>query len=212
MKTNLLTPQTKTRALSVAVIALTIATIATGTLAYFTDTATAHNVITSGGVDIELIEKQKVGNELVDYPEETITGVMPATEVSKIVTVQNNDAKAWVRVAVTKTIELQVSTVTPNPDFIEINYNKEKWVEKNGYWYYKVPLEEGETTEPLFTTVKFSEDMGNEYQNCTVNIEVTAEAIQYANMTETAMTTAGWHYIEETETEETEPETSVEAE
>lgn len=208
MKTNLLTPRNKSKALSVAVIALTIATIAGGTLAFFTDTETAHNVITSGGVDIDLIEKQKVGNDLVDYPKDTITGVMPATEVSKIVTVQNNDAKAWVRVAVTKTIELQ-NGGTSDLAFIELDFNEEYWEAHDGYWYYKAPLEMGETTEPLFTTVKFSENMGNEYQNCTVTIDVQADAIQYANMTKDAMETQGWHYIEETETD---PETAVEAE
>lgn len=202
MKTNLLTPQNKTKVLSAAVVAIALATVATGTLAYFTDSTIAHNVITSGAVDIDLIEKQLIPGDngedtYVDYPTETIEGVMPGMQVSKIVTVQNNEQKAWVRVKVTPTITLN-GQGTPNTAFIELDFNEEDWEEgDDGYWYYKKPLDEGETTEPLFTTVTFSKDMGNEYQNCTVAIQVEAEAIQHANMTAAAMQSQGWKYMED---------------
>jgi hypothetical protein len=40
--------------------------------------------------------------------------------------------------------------------YLEIDYNTTNWTEKqeDGYYYYKEILEPGETTEPLFTTVK----------------------------------------------------------
>lgn len=201
MKTNLLTPQNKTKVLSAAVVAIALATVATGTLAYFTDSTIAHNVITSGAVDIDLIEKQLISGDngedtYVDYPTETIEGVMPGMQVSKIVTVQNNEQKAWVRVKVTPTITLN-GQGTPNTAFIELDFNENDWEEGDDYWYYKKPLDEGKTTEPLFTTVTFSKDMGNEYQNCTVDIRVEAEAIQHANMTEAAMQSQGWKYMED---------------
>lgn len=198
MKTNLFHPQNKSKVLSAAVLAIAFATVATGTLAYFTDSTIAHNVITSGAVKIDLIEKQKIdGNdELQPYPEDTITGVMPGTKVSKIVTVQNNEQKAWVRVQVTPSITLQ-GQGTPNTALIELDFDTENWEKSGEYWYYKTPLDTGEETTPLFTTVTFSKEMGNEYQNCTVTIAVAAEAIQHANMTKEAMESQGWKYMED---------------
>lgn len=61
-----------------------------GTLAYFTSENTAHNVITSGGVNIEVVEKtQGKDGVLVDFPKEGVRGVMPGSDVSKIVSVKN---------------------------------------------------------------------------------------------------------------------------
>lgn len=202
MKTNLFHPQNKSKVLSAAVLAIAFATVATGTLAYFTDSTIAHNVITSGAVKIDLIEKQRIPgadgqeDQLVDYPEDTITGVMPGTKVSKIVTVKNNEQKAWVRVQVTPSITLQ-GQGTPNTSLIELDFNTEKWENSGDYWYYKTPLDTGAETKPLFTTVTFSKEMGNEYQNCTVTIAVAAEAIQHANMTKEAMESQGWKYMED---------------
>ena len=47
---------TKRKLFSLAVIAMCLSIVGTGTLAYFTDSTTAHNVITTGNIDIELIE------------------------------------------------------------------------------------------------------------------------------------------------------------
>ena len=44
----------KRKLLILSVLAICVAIVAAGTLAYFTAEDTAHNVITSGGVDIEL--------------------------------------------------------------------------------------------------------------------------------------------------------------
>ena len=60
--------------------------VASGTLAYFTAQETAHNVITSGGVDIQLNEFSERGNEEL-VPWQDVDGVMPGAEISKIAVV-----------------------------------------------------------------------------------------------------------------------------
>src|SRR5699024_11934074 len=55
-------------------------------LAYFSDDVTAHNVITTGGVEVKLIETTDGGET---FPVEGITGVMPGQTVTKVVTVDN---------------------------------------------------------------------------------------------------------------------------
>ena len=166
--------------------------VASGTLAYFTAQETAHNVITSGGIDIALIEKADTGDGLVDF--EDMDGVMPGAVVSKEVTVKNTGASAaWVRVSVTKTITLANKEVIPNPEVMKLNINTEDWTEQGGYYYYNHSLLPGETTTYLFTTVTFDgKDMGNMYQNSEAKIKVQADAVQVANNGASATVAAGW--------------------
>ena len=172
------------------VICLTIAV--SGTLAYFTFEDTAHNVITSGGVSIEVVEKTKgEGETEVDFPKEGITGVMPGTEVSKIVSVRNTgNSEAWVRVKVNATIKSAEDKDLPS-DVMTYTVSGD-WTKEGDYYYYKEKVPAGESTSILFDTVKFDPEMGNEYQNCRANIVISAQAVQTANNGTTVMDAQGW--------------------
>ena len=59
-------------------------------------------------------------------------------------------------------------------------------------------LDTQSASEPLFTKVTFSEDMGNIYQGATVTIDIVAEAVQVKNNPgQTAVTAQGWPEIQE---------------
>lgn len=191
----------KIAALAVIVIALSLA--AYGTVAYFTATGTAHNVLTMGNIGIKLNDKTEVvengETKLVEFTTEYPDGmpVMPATEASKIVSVENTgSAPAWVRVKIEKTVEPADAAVTGlDTKYVELNYDIESWVDgENGFWYYKKPLKPGETTPNLFDTVTFSKDMGNDYMNCKFNIIVSAQAVQSDNngVGQSVLDVAGW--------------------
>lgn len=189
----------KKRLLALAVAVSCLAAAAGGTVAYFTAEDTAHNVITSGGVNIEVVEKTRdAGGVLLDFPEDGIKGVMPGTDVSKIVSVKNTGAsEAWIRVRVEETVrssggeelplELEngvpVMSYTPGEDWT---------LSEDGWYYCEKPVPAGQSTGVLFDTVSFAPEMGNEYQNCTANLLITAQAVQTANNGETALTAAGW--------------------
>lgn len=194
MKTNLFHSKNKSKVLSVAVLAITIATIASGTLAYFNAEETAHNVITSGGISIELVEVDEDGKP---FPTEGISGVMPGTQVTKKVTIQNQDENhsntAWVRAKIVKSIVLDNHAMDEVDDgLIVLDIDTKKWTEQGEWYYYTKKLPVNGETEPLFTKVTFSEDMDNKYQNCTVTIDVYAEAVQYDNNGTTWEDAAGW--------------------
>lgn len=194
----------KIAALAVIVIALSLA--AYGTVAYFTATGTAHNVLTMGNIGIKLNDKTEVvengETKLVEFTTEYPDGmpVMPATEASKIVSVENTgSAPAWVRVRIEKTVEPEDASKVGLLDtkYVELNYDTENWVDgRNGFWYYKEPLKPGETTPNLFDTVTFSKDMGNDYMNCKFNIIVSAQAVQSDNNgvgdEQSVLDVAGW--------------------
>ena len=197
----------KKKLLVLATLAICAAIVATGTLAYFNAETQAHNVITTGRVDIELVEKTKddSGTE-IDFPTDGVSGVMPGASVSKIVSVKNvGEAEAWIRVWVNTAISEPGDPIT-NPTIkclpleIEVNgqmvpvitmdFDTENWVYEDGYYYYKQPVPVYEekadgsvvgVTSTLFNKVTFAKEMGNEYQNCKVMIDVAAEAVQSKN-------------------------------
>lgn len=189
----------KRKLLIASVLVIVIASLSLGTLAYFTGNTTAHNVITSGNIDIELVEKTKSGDTLVDFPKEGISGVMPGADVSKIVTVKNTGSgTAWIRVKVTS----QITGAEDPPPVIELGNELipvmtfdigSDWIDGgDGYYYYKNPVAAGKSTTELLQTVHFAKEMGNEYQNCTANLIVEAQAVQTANNGETVQAAAGW--------------------
>ena len=187
----------KKKIFAVAVIVICLALLASGTLAYFTTDAIARNVITTGYVDIDLIEKQidDDGTE-VDFPQEAITGIMPGSTVSKIVSVKNTGAESWIRVSVEKKVTSAAGKELPD-DVVTFTVDESKWLLKDGYYYHLMPVATESSTEILFDEVYFVPTMGNEYQNCKTEIIVYAQAVQTANNGTTVEEAAGWPAGEE---------------
>lgn len=179
----------KRKLLIVSVLAILVAVTAAGTLAYFTDTGTAHNVITTGNVDIELKEW---ADEARTQPFKDKTGVMPGTKVTKIVEVKNTGTgAAFLRLYVEKNV-YGADGKPMNSDPVSLNFSDTEWTYSEGYYYYNRPLKPGETTEPLFTTVTFDPQMGNDYQNASAHVKVTAYAVQSANNGDSPLAAKGW--------------------
>ena len=181
----------KQKSAVLALIAIVFAILASGTYAYFTTEDTARNVITSGVVDIDLVEKhENEDGTIVDFPGK-ITGVMPGSTVSKIVSVTNNDAKSWIRLTVDVKIIGQDGKEL-STDVVSYEVDETKWLVKDGFYYYREPLETGASTDALFEEVLFATSMGNEYQNCETEILVTAQAVQFVHNGATVEEAAGW--------------------
>ena len=188
--------------LALLVCALLLLTTA-GSLAYFTDADTAHNVITSGNVDItlkELMENDE--GELVPY--ERRDSVMPGTEVSKIVQVENvGSGDAWVRIIFREETDFgedMLNDAEVMKQKYQLDFNTTDWekhTEKGGetVYYYRHELAPGETTKPLITKVVFPAEMGNAYQNKNISLDFMAQAVQVKNNGKAAMDADGWPAI-----------------
>ena len=185
----------KKRILIIALI-LCLVVAAGATYAYYTTNVVTHNVITSAGIDVELIEQQNVGGELVPYPDEKI-GIIPGVSVSKVVSAKSLEQPAWLRMSCTFRVEDLNGkdmgfTAEQLAAAIHLDIDTTSWQFRDGWYYYKAALGSGGTTKPLFTTVSFSgPNMGNEYQNCSLFIDVKLEAIQQAH-NGTTYTEAYW--------------------
>ena len=188
----------KKKLLLLASVAICVAILASGTLAYFTSEDQVHNVITTNAVNIEIEEwQEEIGNP---YPDDPIE-VMPGATVSKIATIKNLEAEAYIRakfeVVITRAdqtvMELSSETLA---SIITLTMNGEDWLRKDGdgeWWYYNAPVKTDESTEAFFTEVVFDgPNMTNEYQNCTVEVIVKAQGVQTANNGDSAIEAAGW--------------------
>ena len=187
----------KKRIFALAVVLICLSILASTTLAYFTDTGTTRNVITSDGIDIAIEEWQETPAGLIPYPSQPIM-VMPSVSVSKIVTVCNQDAQSFVRAKLELSLkdsagkEMEITSETMEK-IIHLTMNAQDWTEKDGWWYYGSAVNTGEATKPLMTGVSFDGiNMTNEYQKCTLEIHVYAQAVQAANNGNTVMEAAGW--------------------
>jgi len=169
-----------------AAIVCCLMLVAGGTLAYFTAEETAFNVITTGNLEMTLIDV---------YDAEDGTNVVPDTEVSKVVSVKNDgDVSFWTRVKLDKIITPAegVEAKLVFDEYISLDIDTDNWTYADGYYYYYRALEPGETAEELFTTVSFAPEMGNEYMNADMEINVTAEAVQSRNNGERVLDATGW--------------------
>ena len=186
----------KKKIFAIAMMLICISIIATTTLAYFTDVGTSRNVITTGGIRLELVEQQLVEGALVDYPAEPIP-VMPGQSVSKIVSVKGMEQEAWIRMRFEVTLynalgEPMELTAEELARLVIIQPDGTNWIYSEGWWYCDLPVAAGVSTPALFDTVTFASNMGNEYQRSTVYVDVTAQAVQKANNGATALDAVGW--------------------
>lgn len=202
----------KRKLLFIATIVLCLSLVTVGTLAYYTGTTTAHNVITSSGIDITLVDSITGGTELMDEDGRStgwsLAGVMPGQTVTKTVAVKNTgESEAWVRLKVDLTItgadgnplENTIEVGGKKITLISYALDKTQWVEKDGYIYHLAPVAAEGQTADLFkgNAVTFAPEMPNAYQGCHVSIRIAAQAVQTAHNPENrgetpVLAAAGW--------------------
>ena len=162
-----------------AVLVLVVALLAVGTWAVFSAVGRADNVITMGSVKLALHDEDGAGQPF------TTVSAMPGSVVNKVVYVENVGSGAfYTRVKITPEVVDADGKIIPLTDrsLLTLDLN-EDWIDgEGGYYYYHGAVDPQTATTELFNHVTFSKDMGNEYQNATVHIYVTAEAVQTANL------------------------------
>ena len=147
----------KKKLLYLAAVLICLSLMTGRTLAYFTAEDTARNVITTGGVQVTVVEQQLVNGQLMPYPDGPVC-VMPGARVSKIVSVRNAQEDAWVRMNYEIIVydaqgeRMQIPQETLKT-VIRIDHDETNWTLVGDWWYYNSALEEGQITEPLFQSV-----------------------------------------------------------
>ena len=152
----------KKKILALSMVAICMSVVAYGTLAYYTASETAENVITSGNVGIELLEwadaDRTISYEEM-YPDNIVTDVMPGTDVTKVVEVKNSgDNPVWVRVSVDKQIIMdEQMDEEADTGLMTMDFDTDNWTVGNDGYYY----EQGRKLDSLrrYPTAKEAEDI-----------------------------------------------------
>ncbi|MDD2955435.1 MAG: TasA family protein [Oscillospiraceae bacterium] len=188
-----------------AAAALCALLVVGGTLAYFTDSETATNVITMDGLDITLTETGAVLEDAV-YGK-NYSDIMPGTVLDKDPTVTNNDAPVYLRIKVEWPTVVNVLNAAKNYTFseadvqhkmvdsmtAEVSYvdgiDPDVWkkvVAGDDVYYYYIAnngvLAKGAAVTLFDKVVVPGAGWDNGFQNASFQIGVTAEAIQTANI------------------------------
>ncbi len=177
----------KRKILLICLVTALLSLASAGTYAYYTASATATNVITSGGLSFELRETTADGSE---YPSEPLV-ILPGDVVSKIVTVENTGSHPmYLRVRLTP--EVNDASLSAD-DCIALDINTSSWTFRDGYYYYNTALDAKQTTEPLFTQVNFiGEEVTNAYLGKLFSLDVAVFAVQSEHNGAGPLSAQGW--------------------
>lgn len=190
----------KKKTFALALMAIYVAVLVGGSLAYFTAEDRAVNVITIGKVDIEIVEYHRENGKLkeIHYDDSredkgmpaSFNNIEPGQRIVKKVDIENRGLNtAWIRAKIIDSIteaeelggdSLPVNVIRYNVNDLQVTEEqKGSWEWKDGYWYYSEPVEADEVIT-LFDVVTFDgPSMNNDYQGCITNIQIHADAVQY---------------------------------
>ena len=179
----------KMKLLLIALAAIWVTWLAQPTLAYYTVTGTATNVVTSGDIELMIHEKTADGQ---DFPAEGIF-VIPGDTVSKVVTVENVSTHPFYLRG------RRVSSVTDDllsaEDCLALDLNTQDWtLHSDGFLYYNSILTPGEVTAPVLTAVEIvGQYVTQNHVGTTLSLTVEAYAVQSEhNPAEHPWEAAGW--------------------
>ncbi len=166
----------RSRLLLIALAAILATVLTQPTLAFYTTVGQATNVVTSGDIQLMIHEKTADGS---DFPAEGVY-VIPGDIVSKQVTVENVCGHPfYLRV---KLVSGATNDTLSPEDCFKLNINTANWTYADGYYYYNVILQPGETTPALFTQVEIvGSKVDQTHIGSTLSLTVSAYAVQSEN-------------------------------
>lgn len=161
--------------------------MAFNTIAYYTSKETVNNIITTGSIDLDIVE---VGFDGKEFPINGVDRVIPGSVVIKNVSIKNSgDNPMWLRVKAIKSF----NNLELNTEVASLDFNLVDWTYNNGWYYYNDIIQVNQTSNELFNSVTFADEaMGNEYQNTTFTISIVAEAVQSENNGTDVLLAFGW--------------------
>lgn len=149
-------------------------------------------VLAEGPVDIQIVEMgdDGVGNLIEEWQD--ITGAMPGTTYNAVPRIQNKGTVvASVRMCLAESgVDATGNVIELDEGTFAIDVNDEYWTLDAGEddggsvsspiavcYKYNTELSAGSVTEPLFSEVTLSSELGNEHKNATFNLHLYAEAV-----------------------------------
>ena len=157
----------------IAFVVILISLSSKATLAYYVLQGTSKNIITTGDIDISIVETLNgvafTGN----------INVAPGSTLNRALYVQNvGGHPCWLR------IKIETTKNVDDRDVISMNIDSQNWIYQDGYYYYKNILASGATSAALYdqlSILEYGDETEERYSGTYVSMAITAEAIQSEN-------------------------------
>ena len=178
--------------LILSLIAVIIASIiGGGSLAYKTYRGDTYNKVTTSGLSVKLWNLAADGTNMSLY----INEIQPWKTVENRVFAENDGVE-------TEFLRIKINPVVTKADgtkelfsYISFSFNETDWTYRNGYYYYNSAVAPGGNTTNLYDLISFPYFPLEDYQEATLHVEITVEAVQYANNGDSALTAEGWEEV-----------------
>lgn len=171
---------------------------AASTYSYFTDSITSGaNKITTGYAAVQLMDVTSSSPDVGDLDPFVPIRILPGYSVNKTVSAKNEGSyPLYLRVKIQPAVVLDERYAGRESEIdlslITFDIDRENWIERDGYYYYKNALKKNETAPSLMTAVNFSEEMGNLYKDSTLTVNVRLEVVQANNNGANVFEAVGW--------------------
>ncbi len=164
------------------------------TISFSARSTTANNIVTFGSVSIGVVESMiDASGEEVAVPEapEQVSESAPS---SRIVRVHNyGDEPAYVRMKIVATATDESGVSYGADHLADYAFSDERWVERDGWFYYRDILDPGQTTGALITAVRFDAPALHDLVgNGQVLLDMSAQGVQSDNNGSSALNAEGW--------------------
>lgn len=166
----------RSRLLLIALVAILLTVLTQPSLAFYTTIGKATNVVTSGGIQLQIHEKTADGTP---FPEEGVY-IIPGDIVSKQVSVENIcQHPFYLRVKLVRGTTNEALTAE---DCMKLDIDTVNWTYRDGYYYFNRILQPGQTTENLFTQVEIvGSKVDRSHIGSMLSLTVNAYAVQSEN-------------------------------
>jgi len=180
----------KARCAVIALAAIMLTLMVQASVAYYSTTGTATNIVTSGNIRMKILETTDQGTP---FPDNGIY-VIPGDVVGKAVSVENIcDHPFYLRVKIVCGMDSQELSAE---ECFKLNINLKDWELHDGWYYYTGILQPGETTSYVFSQVEIvGSKVDTNYIGKTLKLSVKAQAVQSENNPVAegkTYTAAGW--------------------
>ena len=167
--------------------ALLSACMTAGSFAYFSKETRAVSTVTTGKIDVCLVERDPAGKEL---PAESAT-ILPGSRIGKAVSAENRGGHpAYVRMKLLTGVS---GDALPADGCLLIDPDLQHWTFRDGWYYLNEALPAGQESPPLFTEIRASgPQIDVRYLGRTFTLDVVLSAVQSENNGSNVFDASGW--------------------
>ena len=165
------------------------------TVAFITREKVANNILTFGNIKMQLLQTTLDKNNMEKcINDDESFDIMHNSTVSRMIRVKNlGKHDFFLRISLKMMGKDKNNNEFDAYNLVTYDINTEDWIYREGWYYYKTIVKQGETTSNLITKIMFDIDnITSNYPNGNFKFDVDAQAVQSENNAKDVLSVEGW--------------------